>query len=103
MGQGLCRAGVANTWRPPARRSDKGRSVDVPPCLWRLSSFPSIEGNGFKVVPTFEPVLVDPHTQEHSLTAEELRKGRAFAAKWFPALANQPLVDSEIVCISIWS
>ena len=58
--------------------------------------FPSIEGKGFKVVPTFEPVLVDPDTQEHSLTAEELRKGRAFAAKWFPALANQPLVDSKI-------
>ena len=58
--------------------------------------FPSIEGKGFKVVPTFEPVLVDPDTQEHSLTAEELRKGREFAAKWFPALANQPLVDSKI-------
>jgi glycine/D-amino acid oxidase-like deaminating enzyme len=48
------------------------------------------------VVPTFEPVLVDPDTQEHSLTAEEVRKGREFAAKWFPALANQPLVDSKI-------
>ena len=58
--------------------------------------FPSIEGKGFKVVPTFEPVIVDPDTQEHSLTAEELRKGREFAAKWFPALANQPLVDSKI-------
>jgi len=58
--------------------------------------FPSIEGKGFKVVPTFDPVLVDPDTQEHSLTAEELRKGREFAAKWFPALANQPLVDSKI-------
>ena len=58
--------------------------------------FPSIEGKGFKVVPTFEPVFVDPDTQEHSLTAEELRKGREFAAKWFPALANQPLVDSKI-------
>jgi len=58
--------------------------------------FPSIEGRGFKVVPTFERELVDPDTQEHSLTADELRKGRAFAAKWFPALARQPLVDSRI-------
>src|SRR6267142_2709016 len=58
--------------------------------------FPSIEGRGFKVVPTFERELVDPDTHEHSLTADELRKGRAFAAKWFPALARQPLVDSRI-------
>src|SRR4029077_16844040 len=58
--------------------------------------FPSIEGKGFKVVPTFERVLVDPDTQEHTLTAEELRKGREFVAKWFPALANQPLVESKV-------
>jgi len=58
--------------------------------------FPSIEGKGFKVVPTFERVLVDPDTQEHTLTADELRKGREFAAKWFPALANQPLVESKV-------
>jgi glycine/D-amino acid oxidase-like deaminating enzyme len=58
--------------------------------------FPSIEGRGFKVVPTFERELVDPDTQEHALTADELRKGRAFADKWFPALAKQPLVDARI-------
>ena len=58
--------------------------------------FPSIEGKGFKVVPTFERVLVDPDTQEHTLTAEELRKGREFVTKWFPALANQPLVESKV-------
>ena len=58
--------------------------------------FPCIEGKGFKVVPTFERELVDPDTQEHTLTADELRKGRAFAAKWFPALARQPLVDARI-------
>jgi sarcosine oxidase len=58
--------------------------------------FPCIEGRGFKVVPTFERELVDPDTQEHSLTADELRKGRAFADKWFPGLAKQPLVDARI-------
>jgi glycine/D-amino acid oxidase-like deaminating enzyme len=58
--------------------------------------FPSIEGKGFKVVPTFERVIVDPDTQEHTLTSEELRKGREFVAKWFPALANQPLVESKV-------
>jgi sarcosine oxidase len=58
--------------------------------------FPSIEGKGFKVVPTFERELVDPDTQEHSLTPDELRKGREFVKKWFPLLADQPLVDSKI-------
>jgi glycine/D-amino acid oxidase-like deaminating enzyme len=58
--------------------------------------FPCIEGRGFKVVPTFERELVDPDTQQHALTPDELRKGRAFADKWFPALAQQPLVDSRI-------
>ena len=48
------------------------------------------------MVPTFERELVDPDTQEHALTADELRQGRAFADKWFPALAQQPLVDSRI-------
>ena len=58
--------------------------------------FPSIEGKGFKVVPTFDAVMVDPDTQEHTLTAEEVRKGREFVAKWFPALKDQPLVDSKV-------
>ena len=58
--------------------------------------FPSIEGKGFKVVPTFERLLVDPDMQEHTLTPDELRKGREFATKWFPALAQQPLVESKV-------
>jgi sarcosine oxidase len=58
--------------------------------------FPSIEGKGFKVVPTFNRVIVDPDTQEHTLTTEELEKGREFVSKWFPALAHEPLVDSKV-------
>jgi sarcosine oxidase len=58
--------------------------------------FPSIEGKGFKVVPTFERVIVDPDTQEHTLTPDELRRGREFVTKWFPALARQPLVESKV-------
>jgi glycine/D-amino acid oxidase-like deaminating enzyme len=58
--------------------------------------FPSIEGKGFKVVPTFEKEIVDPDTQEHTLTADELRKGRAFVEKWFPALVAQPIVESKV-------
>jgi len=66
---------------------------------WSVDSaygFPSIEGKGFKVVPTFERLIVDPDTQEHTLTADELRRGREFVAKWFPALAAQPLVESKV-------
>jgi glycine/D-amino acid oxidase-like deaminating enzyme len=66
---------------------------------WAVDSaygFPSIEGKGFKVVPTFERELVDPDTQEHTLTADEIRQGRAFVRKWFPALADQPLVESKV-------
>ncbi len=66
---------------------------------WAVDSaygFPSIEGKGFKVVPTIDQVMVDPDTQEHTLTSEELRHGREFATKWFPALANQPLVESKV-------
>ena len=58
--------------------------------------FPSIEGKGFKVVPTIDHVLVDPDTQEHTVTMEELRKGREFTDTWFPALAGQPLVESKV-------
>jgi sarcosine oxidase len=58
--------------------------------------FPSIEGKGFKVVPTIDHVQVDPDTQEHTLTAEELRHGRTFVTKWFPALKDQPLVESKV-------
>jgi glycine/D-amino acid oxidase-like deaminating enzyme len=58
--------------------------------------FPSIEGKGFKIAPTFDRVLVDPDAQEHTLTADEIRLGREFIAKWFPDLARQPLVDARI-------
>ena len=30
------------------------------------------------------------------MTADELRRGREFVAKWFPALAAQPLVESKV-------
>jgi sarcosine oxidase len=58
--------------------------------------FPSIEGKGFKAVPTFARVLVDPDTQERTPTADELRGGRELVTKWFPALAQQPLVESKV-------
>ena len=41
-------------------------------------------------------LLVDPDAQEHTLTAEELRAGRAFISKWFPILKDQPLVESKV-------
>jgi glycine/D-amino acid oxidase-like deaminating enzyme len=58
--------------------------------------FPSIEGKGFKVAPTFDNIMVDPGVQERILTAEEVRKGREFVAKWFPGLKDQPLIESKV-------
>src|SRR5439155_11507730 len=40
--------------------------------------------------------MVDPDTQEHTLTPDEIRKGREFVTKWFPALTDQPLVESKV-------
>ena len=58
--------------------------------------FPSIEGKGFKVAPTFDNIMVDPDVQERVLTADEVRKGREFVTKWFPDLKDQPLIESKV-------
>ena len=58
--------------------------------------FPSIEGRGFKVAPTFEDVFVDPDTQERVVTPDEVAQVRAFVARWFPALADQPIVETKV-------
>jgi sarcosine oxidase len=58
--------------------------------------FPSIEGRGFKVAPSFEDVFVDPDTQERIVTPDEVAKVRAFVATWFPALEDQPIVETKV-------
>lgn len=58
--------------------------------------FPNIDGQGFKAAPAIDDVDIDPDTQQRVLTAEEIRQGRAFIDRWFPALRDQPLVGSRV-------
>lgn len=58
--------------------------------------FPSIDGRGFKVAPSIDDVQVDPDVQERVLTPDEVRKGRELVTRWFPALRDQPLVESRV-------
>jgi len=58
--------------------------------------FPSIEGRGFKVAPSFDSVPFDPDTDERVVTPEEIRRTREFVSESFPALADQPILESRV-------
>jgi sarcosine oxidase len=58
--------------------------------------FPSVDGKGFKVAPPGDDTMVDPDVQERIVTSEEMRRGRELIARWFPALRDQPLVESRV-------
>ena len=58
--------------------------------------FPSIEGRGFKVATVFDSVPFDPDTGERVVTAEEIRLARQFVRESFPALADQPILESRV-------
>ena len=58
--------------------------------------FPSIEGRGFKVATSFDNVPFDPDTDERVVTPEEIRRARAFVSEAFPALADQPVLESRV-------
>ena len=58
--------------------------------------FPSIEGRGFKVAPLFGSVPFDPDTDERVVTPEEIRRSRKFVSEAFPALADQPILESRV-------
>ncbi len=62
-------------------------------------TFPDIEGRGIKVAPAGSSGVVDPDTHERTISPEELRRGRDFATKWFPALKGQPIVEQEVAQI----
>ncbi len=58
--------------------------------------FPSIEGRGFKIAPTFDDVFVDPDAQERLVTPDEVAKVHEFVGRWFPALRGQPIVEAKV-------
>ena len=58
--------------------------------------FPSIEGRGWKVAPYFDSIPFDPDTGERIVTAEEIELARQFVSRAFPALADQPVLESRV-------
>jgi glycine/D-amino acid oxidase-like deaminating enzyme len=58
--------------------------------------FPNIDRRGFKLSPMGERVAFDPDLDERVHNAYLLQRARAFLAHRFPALANQPLLESRV-------
>jgi glycine/D-amino acid oxidase-like deaminating enzyme len=58
--------------------------------------FPSIEGRGFKLCPVGELTAFDPDSDERIPSGYQLKRARAYLALRFPALRDQPLVESRV-------
>lgn len=58
--------------------------------------FPSLDGRGVKVCPTTGPVTFDPDTDERIVTPHETRRARAYLARRFPALRDQPITETRV-------
>jgi glycine/D-amino acid oxidase-like deaminating enzyme len=58
--------------------------------------FPNIDGRGVKVCPTGEVIAFDPDRDERVASPYQLQRARAYLARRFPALADQPLVESRV-------
>jgi len=57
---------------------------------------PSIEGRGFKCAPDAPGPLVDPDRQERVVTPSSVEACRVLLRERFPALADQPVVESRV-------
>jgi glycine/D-amino acid oxidase-like deaminating enzyme len=58
--------------------------------------FPSLDGRGFKVCPVGELAAFDPDTDERVASPYYLKRARDYLALRFPALKDQPLVESRV-------
>jgi glycine/D-amino acid oxidase-like deaminating enzyme len=58
--------------------------------------FPSIDNRGFKVCPVGELTAFDPDTDERIVSAYQVKRARDYLALRFPALKNEPLVESRV-------
>jgi glycine/D-amino acid oxidase-like deaminating enzyme len=58
--------------------------------------FPNIDGRGFKLAPMGERVAFDPDLDERVANAYLLPRARAFLARRFPDLKDQPLLESRV-------
>ena len=58
--------------------------------------FASIDERGFKVCTTTGAPSFDPDTDERIVTPHEVRRARAYLAMRFPALKDQPVIESRV-------
>ncbi len=58
--------------------------------------FPDMDGRGFKLAHDSHGEAIDPDSMERVPSAERIASAREFLALRFPALANAPLVGSEV-------
>jgi len=58
--------------------------------------FPSFDNRGFKVCPVGEKTAFDPDTDERLVSAYQVKRARDYLAVRFPALKDQPVVESRV-------
>ena len=58
--------------------------------------FPSIEGRGLKFATVYDSIPFDADTDERLVTENEVERAREFLHQWFPALHDQPLLESRV-------
>lgn len=62
----------------------------------RWYGFPSIDERGLKVCPTLEGNEIDPDTDERIVNPYQSKRTRDYVSWRFPALRNQPIVESRV-------
>ena len=64
---------------------------------WRTCTvFPVIEGRGLKFATGYDSIPFDADTDDRLVTENEVERAREFLHKWFPALYDQPLLESRV-------
>jgi sarcosine oxidase len=61
-----------------------------------MYGFPDLEARGFKLACDQHGPPIDPDAADRIVSAEMIRKMRAYLGERFPALANAPIVDSRV-------
>ena len=62
----------------------------------RYYGFSSVDERGFKVCATSGATSFDPDTDERIVTPHEVRRARAYLALRFPALKDQPVIETRV-------
>jgi len=62
----------------------------------RCYGFANIDERGFKVCATSGATSFDPDTDERIVTPHEVRRARAYLALRFPALKDQPVIETRV-------